>query len=142
MNLSIISPEKVLYTGEVDELIAPTVSGEIAILPQHADLLTQLADGEMTAKYKGKDTYIAVTGGFLQIQNNMISVIADFAIRTEEIDAKKALEAQQRAEEKLKERREDISDQDFAAINTEMQRAILQLKVVRKRKRSSAGFGN
>lgn len=137
MQLSIISPEKVLYTGEVDELIAPTVRGEIAILPQHADLLTQLADGEMTAKFKGKDTFIAVTGGFLQIQNNSISVIADFAIRTDEIDAKKALEAQQRAEEKLKAKREDISDQDFAAINTEMQRAIMQLKVVKRRKGAS-----
>lgn len=134
MNLSIISPEKVIYEGEITELIAPTVMGEIAVLPHHADLLTQLADGEMTVKHSGKDLHVAVTGGFLQIRNNEISIIADFAVRSEEIDAKKALEAQQRAEERIKNQKENISEQEFAVLNTEIQRSLLQLKVARKRR--------
>lgn len=137
MNLSIISPEKVIYEGEIDELIAPTVMGEIAVLPHHADLLTQLSDGEMIVKHKGKDLHVAVTGGFLQIVNNNISVIADFAMRSEEIDAKKALEAQLRAEERLKKAKEDMSEREFAMNQIEMQRAILQLKVSKKRKGGS-----
>ena len=137
MLLSIISPEKVIYEGEIDELIAPTTTGEIAVLPHHADLLTQLSDGEMTVKHKGKEIHVAITGGFLQIQSNSISVIADFALRSEEIDAKKALEAQHRAEESLKKAKESMSERDFAMNQIEMQRAILQLKVAKKRRHSS-----
>jgi F-type H+-transporting ATPase subunit epsilon len=140
MQLSIISPEKVIYEGEIEELIAPTVMGEIAILPHHADLLTQLSEGEMIVKHKGRDLNVAVTGGFLQIKNNAISIVADFAVRTEEIDAKKALEAQQRAEERLKRDRENMSERDFELAQAEIQKAILQLKVVRKRRGPGAGM--
>lgn len=137
MNLEIITPEKVIFSGEIDELIVPTVTGEIAILPHHVDLLTQLSPGEITVKTSGKQQHIAVTGGFLQITNNSISLLADYAVRSEEINAQKALEAQRRAEDILKKKKEGISEQDFAIAQNDLRRAVLELKVANKRRRGS-----
>lgn len=134
MNLKIITPEKVTFEGEIDELIVPTVQGEIAVLPHHIDLLTQLSEGELTIKIKGKEQHIAVTGGFLQVDKDNLTLLSDFAVRSEEINAQKALEAQKRAEEVLKNKKEDISERDFALAQSEMRRAILQLKVARRRR--------
>ena len=133
MRLQIITPEKVVYDDEIDELIVPTVSGEIAILPHHIQLLTQVVPGEMTIKHKGREQHIAVTGGFLEVLgDDSLSLLADYAVRSEEIDAKQALEARERAEKKLKDAGENISDEDNAAIQGELLRAITQLKVIRK----------
>ncbi len=133
MNLKIISPEKVIYEGEIDEIIAPTINGEIGILPNHVDLLTQLDSGELTIKFKGKEQHIALTGGFLQITKGEVSVLADYAVRSEEINTQKALEAQKRAEEILKKKGENITVRDFAAAQSEFNRAIVELKVARRR---------
>lgn len=135
MQLKIITPEKIVFEGDLDELIVPTVSGEITILPHHVDLLTQVSEGELTIKLKDKKQHIAVTGGFLQVTKDTITLLSDYAIRSEEINAQKAIEAQKRAEEVLKKKREDISERDFAIAQADMRRAILELKVARKRRR-------
>jgi F-type H+-transporting ATPase subunit epsilon len=140
MHLEVITPEKVIFSDEIEELIAPTVNGEIAILPHHVNLLTQLEPGELTIKTKGKMQHLAVTGGFLQIANNKVSLLSDYAVRSEEIDAKKALEAQQRAEKKMKEDRENLTEQEFATVQGEFRRAIAELKVVRRRHRNVPGI--
>lgn len=137
MQLTIITPEKVIFDDQADELILPTVNGEIAVLPHHVDLLTQLAPGEMIIKVKGKDNHVAVTGGFVQIENGNISVLAEYAIRSEEIDAKKALEAQKRAEELLK-NADKLGERDFAIAQMDIRRAVLELKVARKHRPSSS----
>ncbi|MDQ5900692.1 MAG: F-type H+-transporting ATPase subunit epsilon [Patescibacteria group bacterium] len=134
MQLKVVTPEKVIYDGEIDELIIPTVTGEIAVLPHHIDLLTQVVPGEMTIKHKGKDQHVAVTGGFLQIVDGVLTLLSDYAVRSEEIDAKKALEAQKRAEETLKKKKEDLTERDFAVAQADMRRAILELKVANKRR--------
>ena len=139
MHLEVITPEKIIFSDEIEELIAPTVNGEIAILPNHVNLLTQLEPGELTIKTKNKTNYLAVTGGFLQIANNRISLLSDFAARSEDIDAKKALEAQQRAEKKMKEERENLSEQEFASVQADFRRAIAELKVARRRRGGSPG---
>lgn len=136
MYLEIVTPEKVVFKEEIDELIAPTVNGEIAVLPNHVNLLTQIEPGEMVIKIGKKEQALAITGGFLQIQNNTITVLSDFAIRSEEIDAKQALEAQKRAEEMLQKNKEDMSERDFAQVQSDMRKAILELKVARKRHRT------
>lgn len=137
MHLKIVTPEKIIYDDQIDELIAPTITGEIAILPHHIDLITQLKEGEMTIKSKGKEQHLAITGGFLQVQNDLITVLADYAVRSEEIDAQKALEAQKRAEEILKRKREEISEKDFAIAQADLRKALLELKVAKKRRRGS-----
>lgn len=134
MQLKVVTPEKVIYDGEIDELIIPTVTGEIAVLPHHIDLLTQVVPGEMTIKHKGKDQHVAVTGGFLQIVDGVLTLLSDYAVRSEEIDAKKALDAQKRAEETLKKKKEDLTERDFAVAQADMRRAILELKVANKRR--------
>ncbi len=139
MFLEIITPEKVVFSEEIDELIVPTVNGEIAILPHHVNLLTQLEPGEMTIKQKGKTQHLAVTGGFLQIAHDKISLLSDHAVRSEEIDAKKALEAQQRAEKKMKEEREHMTEREFATVQADFRRAIAELKVVRRRHSGKIG---
>jgi F-type H+-transporting ATPase subunit epsilon len=142
MYLEIITPEKVLFKEEVDELIVPTVNGEIAILPHHVNLLTEIVPGEMTIKIKNKEQHLAITGGFLQMLNNTLTLLADYAVRSEEIDAKKALEAQKRAEEILKKKSEGISQRDFEQAQSEFRRAIAELKVANRRKRSQFPSGN
>lgn len=136
MQLQIITPAKVVFDEEIDEVIVPTTTGEIAILPNHVNLLTQVTEGEMTIKAQKKEQILAITGGFLQINNNVITVLSDYAIRSEEIDTKQALEAQMRAEELLKKNRENLSERDFAIIEADMRRAILELKVAKRKHRS------
>lgn len=135
MHLKIFTPEKVIYDDQIDELIAPTVTGEIAILPHHINLITQLNEGEMTIKIKGREQHLAVTGGFLQVQNDLITVLADYAVRSEEIDTQKALEAQRRAEEILKRKREEISEKDFAIAQADLRRALLELRIAKRRRK-------
>lgn len=138
MHLEIITPEKILFKEEIDELIVPTVSGEIAILPHHVNLLTEIIPGELTIKIKNKEQHLAITGGFLQIAHNSITLLADYAVRSEEIDAKKALEAQKRAEEILKKKAEGISQRDFELAQSEFRRAIAELKVANRRRRAGS----
>lgn len=133
MQLKVITPEKVIFDDQADELILPTINGEIAVLPQHVDLLTQIAPGEMIIKAKGKNHHVAVTGGFLQIDKGSLSVLAEYAIRSDEIDAKKAQEAQKRAEEILK-NVDKVGERDFAIAQMDIRRAVLELKVARKRR--------
>lgn len=135
MNLKVITPEKVFFDGPINEIIVPTPSGEIAILPGHINLLTQVADGEVTIKSSSKEQYLAVTNGFLQVQKDEVSLISDFAIRSDEIDAKKAQDAQKSAQDRMQNTK-DITEQDMALAQAEMRRAILQLKVIQRRRPS------
>lgn len=137
MQLELVTPEKVVFSEEVDLVTVATTTGEITILPKHANLLTKLEPGEMTVKSKGKEQFVAVTGGFLEVANDKITILADYAVRSQDIEVAKAMEAQKRAEETLKQRQEQISERDLALAQADMRKAILELKVVRRRHRSS-----
>lgn len=130
MILKLITPERTIFEGEIEELIVPTINGEIAILPHHMNLVTQITDGEITIRAGGRTQHIAVTQGFLEIQHDTVSLLADFAVRSDEINMKEVVEAQKRAEEMLKEKRDDITERDFEAA---MRRAMVQIKVANKR---------
>lgn len=132
--LEIATPEKIVYQNEVDEVIVPTINGQITILPNHINLLTKIEPGELTIK-KGKATeFLAITGGFLEVVKNKITILADYAVHSEEIEAAKALEAQKRAQELMKQAKERASQKDFALAEAELRKAILELKVVNKRR--------
>lgn len=131
MLLEIITPEKIIYKEEVLEVVAPTVNGQISILPHHVGLLTKLISGELIVKKGATQQIIAVTGGFLEVGNNNISILADYAIRAEDIEVEKAQEAKKRAEALMEEK---ISEQDEALIEAQLRRALLELKVARKHK--------
>lgn len=135
MQLEIITPEKTVLREEVTEVLAPTKTGQIGILPHHANIITQLSEGELIMRNKNQEKIFAVTGGFLQVHKNTITVVADYAAHAEEIDVEKAIAAQKRAEEVLKKGREQVSERDFAIASADLRKSILELNVANRRKR-------
>lgn len=130
--LEIITPEKVIYKDEVSEVIAPTENGEIAILPNHINLLTQINPGELIIKKGTAQQYLAITGGFLEVQNNKISIIAEYAVKAQDIEVARAMEAKKRAEKVMSEK---LTDNEMKIAQAEMIKAILELKVATRHKR-------
>ncbi|MCL4418558.1 F0F1 ATP synthase subunit epsilon [Patescibacteria group bacterium] len=130
--LEIITPEKVVYKDEVDEVIAQTVNGQIGILPNHVGLLTKIIPGELIIRKGSAQSYLAITGGFLEVSNNKISVLADYAIRAEDIEVARASEAQKKAEKLMEEK---LTDKDFKVAQADLLKAILELRVANKIKR-------
>lgn len=129
--LEIITPTKVLLKEEVDELTLPTINGEISILPNHVDLLTKIIPGEMVIIRNGKRELFAILGGFLEVTNNQVNILADHAIKADDIEIAKAQEAEERAKKKMQEHE---NDKNFKVAEGELRKAILELKVARKHK--------
>lgn len=134
-NFEIISPEKVVYKEEVEEVIIPTTSGQVTILPNHATLISQVTFGEVVVKKNRKEYYIAVSGGFLDVNSNNVSILADYAVRSEEIEVAHAIEAQKRASRIMKESSEKVSKKDFALAEADLRRSLLELKVASRRRK-------
>lgn len=135
MQLEIITPDKKVFTEEIDELTVPTILGEITILPHHANLVSKVTPGEIIVKNGKKEQYLGITGGFLEVNNGAITILADYAVRSQDIEVNKAIEAQKRAEEKLKKRKEMASERDIALAEAELRKSILEINVATKRKR-------
>ncbi len=133
-NLEVVSPDGVSFSGAVDEVVLPTTTGEIAILPNHAPLFTKLAEGEATIKQSGKDIHLAIFGGFVEVSKSKVTVLSDFAVRAESIEIGKIEEAKKRAEEILSGK---IANEDFAMAEKELQKAIFSLKIAEKMRRRS-----
>ena len=131
LTLEIITPTKVVLSEEVDEITIPTVSGEITVLPNHIDLLTKIKAGEMVIHNDGKIHLFAITGGFLEITNNRVNILADHAIRADDIEVAEVEKAKERAEKAMKEK---TTEEDFRVADAELKKAILELKVARKHK--------
>ena len=132
MLLEIVTAERLVYSDEVDIVVAPGMEGELGILPHHAPLLTILQPGELRIQKTGQeDVYMAVTGGFLEVTGNRVIVLADAAERSEEIDEARAQEALQRAEERL-ETSEGGADLQRALAS--IRRSRLRLDVRRRRR--------
>ena len=130
--LEIITPEKVVYKDEVNEIVVPTANGEIAILPNHISLLTQIMPGELIVKKGTSLQSLAITGGFLEVNNNKISVIADYAIKAQDIEVARVQEAKKRAEKVMQEK---TTDKELKSAQAELIKTILELKVAHKHKR-------
>jgi len=146
IDLDIVTLEKSLFTGKVKQIIAPTKMGEITVLPHHMPLITSLQAGELKLQvnegegvYSPDYIYIAISGGFMEVQpNSKVNIIADSAMRVDEIDEKKAMEAKEKAEKLLKEYQEGklkLSDQEFAGAAAQLARALAQLKVVKRKRK-------
>ena len=129
--LDIITPTKVVLSEEVDEVTIPTTDGEISILPNHVNLLTKIAAGEMVIRKGTKTDLFAITGGFLEILNSHVNVLADYAIHADDIEIAKVQEAKERAQKAMKEK---LTEEDFRVVNAELAKALLQIKVAHKRK--------
>jgi len=130
-HFEIVTPEKIVYKDDVDEILVNTQEGQIGILPNHVRLLTKLVSSELTIKKASHTQHLAVTGGFLEVGDNKATILADYAIRAEDIDAARAQEAQRKAEQAMKEK---SSDKDLRIAEAELQKSILELSVSRKRR--------
>ena len=133
LTVEIVTVEKtVLQEQGVDEVIAPGVEGQLAVLPQHAAFITMLAPGELILKKGTEEIPFSVTGGFFEVLNDRVVVLADAAERADEIDTARAEEARQRAQLAL-ERKETI--EDLAQVQASLQRALIRLRVAENRRR-------
>ena len=108
MNLQIITAERQLYSGEVDEIVAPGSEGELGILPHHASLLTLLKPGELRVRIGSDEELFVVAGGFMEVLGNEVTVLADAAERADEIDEQRAQAAITRAQERIAAREETL----------------------------------
>ena len=131
MMLEIITAERQVFAEEVDMLIAPGIDGQLGILPHHAPLMTVLQPGELTIRKGGADTYLAVTGGFLEVLANRVSILADACERSDEIDESRAQAAVQRAQERVAGQSSQVELERALA---SMRRAQVRLDLVRRRR--------
>lgn len=134
LHLEIITPERIVYSDDIDMVVVPAVEGELGILPGHTPLFTQIKPGEIKIKKEGQEYFLAITGGFLDVApQSKVSILADYAVRSEEVEIARAEEAKKRAEELMREKK---SKQEFAYAEAELRKAILELKVAHRRKAS------
>jgi F-type H+-transporting ATPase subunit epsilon len=134
LKLDIVTAERVVYSEDVDAVIAPGVEGQLGILPHHAPLMTTLQAGELLVRRGGGEDTLAISGGFLEVRPDRVIVLADTAERAEEIDMERAEAAKKRAEQRLKERGV-TPGLDEARSSASLQRAIARLTVGEKFKR-------
>ncbi|MEM8532603.1 MAG: F0F1 ATP synthase subunit epsilon [Chloroflexota bacterium] len=126
IHLEIVTAERLVLSDDVDMINAPTKDGRVGILPRHSPLLTVLDIGELDIVKDGVTTPYAVSGGFMEVLPNRVTILADTAERADEIDEVRAEEARRRAEEQIAQRK---SDQDLIRAEAELRIEINRLKV-------------
>lgn len=131
IHIKIVTPEKIVFEDDMEAAILPTVSGEITVLPQHIALISTLASGEIILKKNNQETSLVVSGGFIELNNNTLNILADMAERAEDIDAEKAQEARQKAED-LKKQAKIMDDQEYTRVSSMIERETARLKVAKK----------
>jgi len=132
MTLEIITAERQVYSDEVDMVIAPGFDGQLGILPRHAPLMTMLKPGELMVRKSGEeDMHVAVSGGFMEVLCNRVSVLADACERSDEIDEERAEQAIQRAQERLANRGTEM---ELERAMASLRRAQVRVNLVRRRR--------
>lgn len=137
MRLEIITAERQVYDDDVELVVAPGMEGQLGILAHHAPLMTALQPGEILIRKDGEDTFLAVTGGFMEVIGNTVTILADACERSEEIDEGRAQEAVDRAKEQQAQQGSGFQLERVAA---SLRRAEVRLNVARRR-RPRAGLG-
>lgn len=124
----IVSAEKLLFSGQIARMSVTGIMGEMGILPQHAPLLTGLKPGQVHLyRASGEEEIIYISGGILEVQPHVATILADTAIRANDLDEAAALEAKERAEEILN---HQVSELEFSKATAELAQAVAQLKAI------------
>lgn len=131
LKLEIVTAERQTYSGEVTAVIAPGAEGQLGILPHHAPLMTMLQPGELIIKKDQDETYLYISGGFLEVRPDKVIVLADACEHCDEIDIDRAEAAKTRAEERLKSQTPGV---DHARAQAALLRSLTRLKVAEKRR--------
>lgn len=125
LKLEVVTPEKKILDEEVQSVVVPAPEGSLGILPNHAPLITSLLPGHVKYRQDGKQNILVVSGGFLELSNNKVTILADSAERPEDIDRARAQAAKERAEARLKKPTPDI---DILRAEMALQRALARLQ--------------
>lgn len=131
LHVNIVSAEKLLYSGTAEMVIAPGARGELGIYPRHTPLLTTLKPGSVRIKVpdQAEEEVIYVSGGILEVQPHIVTILSDTAIRGGDLDEAKALEAKRAAEEAMQDK---AATMDYAQAQAELAQAIAQLAAIKK----------
>lgn len=131
-HVDVVSPEKIVISSDIEEVTVPTTTGDITILPHHIPLLSQIRPGELILRSREKQDLYAITGGFVEVGKKGVTILAEYAVHSDAIDAVKAEEAKKRAEKLMSEK---LSERDYATAEAEFKRAILELRVAGRRRK-------
>jgi len=132
-NVKLISPEGVKYEDEADELILPTLNGQIGVLADHEPLIALLSPGEIVVKTGGREHYLATHGGVVKVANNTVEILADSATFADELDQVKINEARERAKRQLEEAKDEV---EYASAAGMLEKILASEKVLKRRKRA------
>ena len=136
IKLDVVTAERVVFSDEVDVIVAPGIEGQLGILSHHTPLMTMLKPGELLVRKDEQEFSLVITGGFLEVRPSRVIVLADAAERVEEIDVARAEEARRRAQERLKER---IPEVDAIRAQAALLRALARIEVVQRRRKRRPG---
>lgn len=129
-HLDIVSAEESIYSGPVEFLVAPAQMGEVGIYPRHTPMLTRIKSGMVRIKSQLKEEeLIYVSGGMLEVQPDIVTILADTAVRSHDLDEAKAIEAKRAAEEAMKNKESEL---DYARAQAELIEAMAQLAAIDK----------
>lgn len=130
MHVDIVSAEEEIFSGPAEMVFASGVMGELGILPRHAPLLTKLRPGEVRIRTpEGEELFYYISGGMLEVQPHVVTVLADTAIRAKDLDEAAALAAKERAEQDIKNK---VSEFEYAKAQAQLAEAVAQLRAIQK----------
>jgi len=131
LKLQIVTPEGTVYDDNVELVGLRSVNGQIGILPHHIPLMTQMLPGEMMIRKDGRDQFLAVGEGLVEVTGERVAIATDMAVAAESINEELAEEARRRAEARL---RDKLADEEVASVNAALARSLAQLHVKRRRR--------
>ncbi len=131
IHVDVVSAEEQIYSGDAEFVVLPGIEGELGVYPRHTPLFTQIKPGAVRIKVpdRAQEEFVFVQGGFLEVQPNRVTLLADTAIRAHDLDEAKAIEAKKRAEEAMA---NQDSAENLAAAQAELSAALAQLEAIRK----------
>jgi F-type H+-transporting ATPase subunit epsilon len=130
IQVEIVSAEENIWSGQGTMVFAPGIMGELGIAPRHTPLITQLKPGDVRVQTEdGSEEFFIISGGILEVQPDVVTVLSDTAIRARDLDEAKALEAQKRAEDAMK---DQGSEMDYARAKAELAQIVAQLRSIEK----------
>jgi F-type H+-transporting ATPase subunit epsilon len=133
LTLEIVTPDARVYTDTIDSVVIPTVEGEVGVLPGHIPLLTQVEHGELRVTKGAETIFLAVSGGFAEVEGDRVHVLAEHAISEEKIDEKAVEEAMKRAEKELDDAKH-LDPQQYEHLQSLVRYSGVQLAVKRRRR--------
>ena len=130
LQLEVVTPDKTVVSGEVEMAVCPGIEGEFGVLPKHVSLLSALKIGGLRYRTGGKDEHVFISGGFADVNNDVLTVLAESAELADSIDAARAMAAKERAEKRIASHDEKV---DMTRAEASLQRAIVRLQLAQLR---------